>query len=113
MILLLSLLNACSYIDRFTRFAGELFGMLIAVRWRRRRVVLFKCACSLGKVCMLIAVRGRWLVVCPAACVLTALHQRLVMHDLPSRTAGAVMHGGRPPYRCRLACPTQPHNALA
>ena len=31
MILLLALLNACAYIDKFTRMAGELFGMLIAV----------------------------------------------------------------------------------
>ena len=34
-IVVLALLNACSYIDRFTRFAGELFGMLIAVRTAR------------------------------------------------------------------------------
>ena len=27
----LSLLNACAYIDRFTRFSGETFGALIAL----------------------------------------------------------------------------------
>ncbi len=35
-ILLLSVAGACSYISRFTRFAGELFGGLIAVGGRTR-----------------------------------------------------------------------------
>jgi len=31
MVLLLALLNTCALITSFTRFSGELFGMLIAV----------------------------------------------------------------------------------
>lgn len=31
MLILLGVFNACNYTDRFTRFSGELFGMLIAV----------------------------------------------------------------------------------
>ncbi|GAB4823306.1 hypothetical protein N2152v2_010352 [Parachlorella kessleri] len=37
-ILVLAVLNACSYIDRFTRFAGELFGMLIAVLFMQQAI---------------------------------------------------------------------------
>ena len=34
MIFILAALNACSYIHSFTRFSGELFGLLISVRDR-------------------------------------------------------------------------------
>lgn len=37
-VLLLALLNSCRYIDKFTRFAGELFGMLIAVLFMQQAI---------------------------------------------------------------------------
>lgn len=47
MVAALALTNACAYITRFTRFAGELFGALIAVRWP---CCWLRCAalCSVG-----------------------------------------------------------------
>lgn len=47
MMLLLSVSGACSYIHRFTRFSGELFGGLIALLFMQQAIKVLFCSKSI------------------------------------------------------------------
>jgi hypothetical protein len=45
LLFLLSILGACSFINRFTRLAGELFGLLIAVLFIEQAIEVWSKLC--------------------------------------------------------------------